>query len=82
MYLTISFGDGRHVDAVLLAMSRDRMRVVIPDQMDTVEFRLVYGEWTTEDGDQIELGSLLAHGGKTLEWFNADLFPRVAVASH
>ena len=47
MYLTISFGDGCHVDAVLLAMSRDRMRVVIPDQMDTVEFRLVYGGWIT-----------------------------------
>ena len=80
MYLTISFADGRMLEAVLLAVSRDRMRLAIQGRAETAEFRLVDGEWTSEEGEKIELESLVSDGSLDLAEFGGNLFPRTSAA--
>lgn len=59
MYTMIIFPGGRQVDALLLAASADRLRVVMPGRADTAEFRLIEGRWTSERGGCVELGAIL-----------------------
>lgn len=59
MYTVIVYRGGRQVDALLLSASAERMRVVIPGRGDTAEFQLIEGRWTSESGEQVELGAIL-----------------------
>jgi hypothetical protein len=59
MYTVIIMG-GRQVEALLLSVSPDRLRVVIPGGADTAEFRMVDGQWAAESGMQVELGAMLS----------------------
>ena len=60
MHTVIVFSGGRQVDALLLAASAERLRVVIPGRRDTAEFQLIEGRWTSESGGHIELGAIFA----------------------
>lgn len=60
MYTVIVFPGGRQVDALLLAASAERLRVVMPGRRDTMELQLIEGRWTTESGSEVELGAILA----------------------
>jgi hypothetical protein len=59
MYTVIVYRGGRQVDALLLSASAERLRVVIPGRGDTAEFQLIEGRWTSEIGEQVELGAIL-----------------------
>ena len=59
MHLTFSFLDGRRMEAMLLTIGRDHMRVAFSGWEDAVEFRLVEGYWAAEDGERIELESII-----------------------
>jgi hypothetical protein len=58
MYLMLSSLDGTTVEGLLLAVNRNQMRVAVPGQADALEFRLVGDQWTSEDGQRIELDFL------------------------
>jgi hypothetical protein len=60
MYTLMVLGGGRQVDALLLSASAERLRVVMPGRSDTSEFRLVEGQWTSESGEHVEVGAILA----------------------
>jgi hypothetical protein len=60
MYTLMVLGGGRQVDALLLSASAERLRVVMPGRSDTSEFRLVEGQWTSESGERVEVGAILA----------------------
>ena len=60
MYTLMVLGGGRQVDALLLSASAERLRVVMPGRSDTSEFRLVEGRWTSESGEHVEVGAILA----------------------
>jgi hypothetical protein len=51
---------GRTFEALLLALSPTRMRLVIPEFTDSVEMEYKYGYWTAEDGRQLEFCGLIA----------------------
>jgi len=57
---TVLVMEGRQVEALLLSVSPDRLRVVIPGRADTAELRMVDGQWTSESGAQVELGAILS----------------------
>jgi hypothetical protein len=59
MYLTLLYHTGMRVDAIVLAVGRDRMRVVVNDRTDTIELRLKNKRWMTESGDTVELESMI-----------------------
>ena len=61
MYTVMIMG-GRQVEALLLSVSPDRLRAVIPGRADTAEFRMIDGQWTSESGAQVELGAILSAG--------------------
>jgi len=61
MYTVMVLG-GRQVEALLLSVSPDRLRMVIPGRADTEEFHMVDGQWTSESGVQVELGAILSAG--------------------
>ncbi len=58
MHLTILDSTGGRHEAVLLAASATRMRVVIKGSRDTIELRASYREWFSEDGEFVEFESI------------------------
>jgi hypothetical protein len=59
MHLTFSFLDGRRMEGILLTIGIDHMRVALSGWEDAVEFRRMQGYWAAEDGERIELESLI-----------------------
>lgn len=62
MYLILLYQNGARVDAILLAASRDRMRVAIPDCSDTIEFRFKNKAWISEDGRVAVIEAMIQDG--------------------
>ena len=77
MQIAIKREGGVRVDAILLAASTNRMRVVVVGSNDTEEWTKLYGVWRTEDGKQIEIEAMFVDGNDWSEFF-ADLSPRMA----
>jgi hypothetical protein len=76
MLMTIRYQKGLRVEAVLLAASRERMRVIIPSQRDTVELHKVDSCWYTETGDEVETETFIAIPGTDISSLCAALYPR------
>jgi hypothetical protein len=55
MLMTIRYQSGLRVEAVVLAANRERMRVAIDSESDTMELHVVDAGWHTEDGAEIEI---------------------------
>ena len=66
MHLTMSYFDGRLVEAIILALSGDRMRISIPDSDDAIELTLAQGVWTTENHEPVELESIVSETDRSL----------------
>ena len=81
MYLLIVFPGGRHVDALLLSASAERLRVVIPGPGDTAEFQLIEGRWMSERGGRVELGAILAEDAADATRVLASARPRALSAA-
>ena len=62
MYMILCYPTGQRVDSVLLATGRDRMRLAVRGRNETIELRLEQGHWTSEDGVQVELESVIWNG--------------------
>ena len=60
MYTLMVLGGGRQIDALLLSASAERLRMVLPGRSDTSEFRLIEGQWTSESGEHVDVGAILA----------------------
>ena len=78
MHLTFSFLDGRRMEGMLLTIGRDHMRLAVPGQEDAVEFRLVDGYWVAEDGERIELESVITNGESDSDAIAAERPPEIA----
>ena len=62
MHLTLSYSDGRILEAVVLSASADRMRISIPDYEDVVELRMDQDNWILESGEPVEIESIILAG--------------------
>ena len=82
MRMTMRYPNGVRVEAVLLAASRERMRVVIDSQGDTAELHLVDSCWYTDTGSKIEIEALVALEGTEVSNFCAAVYPRTMTANH
>jgi hypothetical protein len=71
MRMLIRYQNGLRVEAVVLAVNSERMRVAIGSQSDTVELHMVDGGWRTERGAAIEIEALMAIPGTDLPSFCA-----------
>src|SRR5208283_3118126 len=59
MYSILSFG-GQRVEAVVLAVEPNRLRIAIKDSEDAEVLRYEAGQWLRESGEAVEFESLLA----------------------
>jgi hypothetical protein len=66
LFSIFSFTDGRTMEGMLLAAGTDYMRLAIPGLADTMVIRQVAGYWTTEDGERIELESVMTYSESDL----------------
>jgi hypothetical protein len=80
MLMTIRYQGGMRVEAVLLAANRERMRLAVTSQRDTIELYKADGCWYTEAGDVIELEALIPFAGTDLAGFCAAVYPRTIAA--
>ena len=69
MRMLIRYQNGLRVEAVVLAVNSERMRVAIGAQSDTVELHMVDGGWRTERGAAIEIEALMAIPGTDVPSF-------------
>jgi hypothetical protein len=60
MQLTLLYSGGCRIDAVVLAANHDRIRIVIPNRRDTVELRLTGNQWTSEEGESVDIEAVVA----------------------
>jgi hypothetical protein len=62
MLLSMKDSAGRTLDAFVLAVSPNHMRLAVRDFSDALELNYAYGDWKTEDGLVIEIESILTDG--------------------
>ena len=58
MHLILRYPRSRRIEALLLAATAGRMRVVVKHLKDTVEFTLVDGRWISDRGCAAEIESI------------------------
>ena len=63
---------------MLLAIGRDYMRLAVLGQEDAVEYRLVDGYLAVEDGERIELESVITNGESDSDAIAAERPPEIA----
>ena len=76
MLMTIRYQSGLRVEAVLLAANRERMRISVASQGDTIELHKVDSCWYTETGDEVETATFIAIPGTNISSLCAALYPR------
>ena len=62
MHVILSYESGQRTEGILLAVSPGRLRIVIRKLHDTTELHLMDGRWMSEDGDPVEIESLISNG--------------------
>jgi hypothetical protein len=60
--MMLLFENGLRAEAVLLAASDHRMRVVVQGTEDATELRLIQDQWMSEDGEAVDIESLILAG--------------------
>ncbi len=74
MPMILLYENGLRVDAMLLAIGQNRMRVVFRGGRDAMELRLLKDQWMSEEGDAVDIESILMAGeslGQTSAHVNA-----------
>ena len=60
MCVTLLYDTGIRVDAILLAVGPDRMRLVANDQDDPIELRLINRCWIADTDNAVEFEAMIA----------------------
>ncbi len=62
MQMIVRYGTGRMEDCVLLAANHDVMRIVVRRRNETMELRRNGTDWVSENGDSLQIESVIAIG--------------------
>jgi len=82
MHMLIRYPHGRTLECILLAASRDRLRLVTRKRNETMELRLVEGEWITEEEDPVQIESLIWDGEASIPAVPVPAVMRASAATH
>jgi hypothetical protein len=80
--MILRYPSGRRGDGILLAAGRDRLRIVVRRLNETIELCLTGGQWTSEQGDHIEVEGWLADGNTGMAGFSSRICQRIPTATH
>jgi len=73
MHVILRYESGHRAEGILLAVTPDRLRVVLQELHDTLELRLFEDRWISEDGASVEIEALISGGETTAAVF----YPRL-----
>ena len=62
MHMTLSLANGQRVEGLLLAASRECMRLAVRNRNETIQLAFEAGQWKAEDGSVIEIEALVWNG--------------------
>lgn len=79
--ITLTLSPGLVAEGVMLAVSKDRMRIVLPGSEDTTDLYRFDGQWYTADNTPVELAALMTDGQTDLVELS-HIFPQTLSASH
>lgn len=65
MHLILRYANGRRADALLLMLSADRMRLILHECNETLEYYRMSDRWVSEDGMRISIEAIVP---ATAEW--------------
>jgi hypothetical protein len=83
MHMILRYPTGRRVDGILLAVGTDRMRIVVRRLNETIELHLTEGQWTSENGELIEVeGCLTASNAGVVDFSSVPVGQRISTATH
>jgi len=80
MHMIIRFQNGLRVEALVLAAGREQMRVIIPQDADTLALSRQNGCWQTDGGEGVEIEALTAVSGIDCAAFCSTAIPRTMSA--
>jgi hypothetical protein len=80
MRMWIQHESGTKVEALLLAASRYRMRVVVAGQRDTIDLNRLGDCWYAESGQAIEIEALIPVAGSDCAAFCTEVYPQTMSA--
>jgi hypothetical protein len=78
--MLIQRANGCRAEAILLALNKNQMRVMIAGESDAVELTILNGCWVDEYGDTIELEALMPLEGVGWQYLCNELYPRTMAA--
>ena len=60
MQAMVLYETGFRSEAILLAASKNRLRLILRDGNDTIELRRIHGQWVLSDGASVEFEFIIA----------------------
>jgi len=81
MHMILCYPTGRYTDAILLSATRDRMRVIVQGQEDTLELCQIGTQWISDSGSSVEIQSLFTDDPGVAARIWSEPLPRVATAA-
>jgi hypothetical protein len=81
MHMILCDPAGRYAEAILLSATRDRMRVIVQGQEDTMEVCQIGTQWISDSGSPMEIQSLFTEDPKAAARIWSDAIPRAAGAA-
>ena len=78
--ITLTISASQPVEAVMLALNKDRMRVAIEGRADTEELRLVGDRWVTEENADVQFDAWISDGANAEEF--TVVAPQLSMAAH
>jgi hypothetical protein len=60
MQIVFTYPTGKRQEGVVLAATPTRLRVAVRTRNETMELRLIDGQWLSDEGDPIEFDAILA----------------------
>ena len=80
MRMLLRYRNGQMVEGILLAANRDRIRVAVEAQGDTLELNRADGCYYAESGETVEIEALLPIPGTEFPAFCSQVYPLATFA--
>ena len=62
MLTIVRYATGRRADGLIVGMDGDCLRIIFHDSNETAELNRVYDQWFSENGEAVEIESLIPVG--------------------
>jgi hypothetical protein len=59
MHMILRYPNGKRLDALVLSMGGDAMRIAVRGRNETMELEFVYDRWISEDGQRVSIEAIL-----------------------